>query len=108
MNTDKWKDILANIKDNFEVEEAGEERSEEEGGADVEYIVFKGPLGRMKLEFVSRPIVVDKKVICSRRIGSEAKVDYIYSEDEKSTKFKAYKWDDGLDRWAEIDAGMFS
>lgn len=99
---------MGHVKDSFPVEETGEDHLDEEGGVDIEYVVFKGPLGKMKLEFISRPIVLDKKTIYSRRIGSETNVEYVYSQEEKSHKLKIYKWDDDQDEWVEIDAKNFS
>ncbi|MEA3464120.1 MAG: hypothetical protein U9R14_03535, partial [Patescibacteria group bacterium] len=62
----------------------------------------------IKLEFVSKPVVLDKKTTYSNRIGSETKVDYVYSDTEKSNRLMAYKWDEGEDKWIEIDAGTFN
>lgn len=107
MTIEKWQSIIDNIKERFAVEEKGKDHKDEMGGIDIEYIIFKGPLGRMKLEFISKPVVLDKKTTFSKRIGSETKVDYIYSEDEKSCKFVAYKWEETSGDWAEMDAKMF-
>lgn len=104
MTLEKWQNIVGNIKDNFRVEEHDREHSDESGGVDIEYIIFAGPLGRMKLEFISQPVVLDKKTVYSRRIGSETKVEYVYSQDEKSCKLKAYKWDDNENVWVEMEA----
>ena len=62
----------------------------------------------MKLELVSKSVVLDKKTFYSNRIGSETKVEYVYSPDEKSHKFMAYKWDDGEGEWMEIDGKNLS
>lgn len=107
MTLEKWKKITDNIRDSFEVEDEGSEHYEEEGGVDVEFIVFTGPLGRMKLELETRPVVLDKKTKYSNRIGSETKVDYVYSADEKSLRFFAYKWDDAQNDWSEISTKSF-
>lgn len=108
MMPERWTSILGHIKDNFEVIDQGVEEYEDEGGTKVEYIVFNGPLGKMKLEFISKPVVLDKKTIYSKRIGSETKVEYVYSPDEKSHRFLALKWDDGQDDWEEIDSKNFT
>ncbi len=105
MNTEKWKNLLGDVKENFQVEDEGKEHLEEEGGVDIEYIVFQGPLGKIRLEYIIKPVILDKKTIYSRRIGSETKVDYIYSQEEKSCKLVVYKWED--EDWVEIDGGMF-
>ncbi|RLC38956.1 hypothetical protein DRH27_00990 [Candidatus Falkowbacteria bacterium] len=107
MRIEKWKDVLGNIKDNFQVEDEGSIHLDDEGGVDIEYIVFKGPLGRMRLEFITKPVVLDKKMTYSKRIGSETKIDYVYSEDEKTNILNAYKWDEDKEDWAEIDASSF-
>lgn len=107
MTIEKWQDILGKIKDNFSVEDSGQSHLDEAGGIDIDYIVFQGPLGRIKLEYITKPVVLDKKTIYSQRIGSETKVDYIYSNDEKSSKLKVSKWDEAIDDWQEIDAKKF-
>ncbi|MFA6394095.1 MAG: hypothetical protein WCW25_04455 [Patescibacteria group bacterium] len=108
MTPERWKDILGNVKDNFEVEEEGNFHDDEEGGIDGEFIIFAGPLGQMKLEYSEKPAVVDKKVSFSNRIGARSEVKYIYSEKEKVRKMKAYKWDDADERWVEMEAKNFN
>jgi hypothetical protein len=105
MQPEKWQSILGNIKDNFKVEDEGNEHIDEEGGIDIEYIVFYGPLGKMRLEYVIRPIVLDKKTTYSKRIGSETKIDYVYSPDERSYTLQTYKWDELRDDWVEMESG---
>lgn len=108
MTKEKWENIKNNILDNFEVEDRGDVHMDEEGGIDIEYIVFAGPLGRMRLEYVMKPVVLDRKTTYSRRIGSETKVDYVYSEGEKTEKLLVYKWDESAGEWIEMEAGMFA
>ncbi|MBI2459654.1 MAG: hypothetical protein HYV53_03835 [Parcubacteria group bacterium] len=107
MLPEKWREIAGQIKDNFKVEESGQEHFEDEGGADIEYLVFNGPLGRMKLEFISRPVILDKKTKYSKRLGASTVINYIYSPDEKFHKLKAYKWDEALNDWLEMEAKKF-
>jgi len=107
MHPEKWQTTIGNIKDNFEVEEHDNYHLDEEGGKDIEYIIFRGPLGRMKLEYVTKPVILDKKTTYSRRIGSETAVEYVYSEDEKTNKLVAYRWDEARDEWEEMDAKNF-
>ena len=99
---------MGNIKDNFPVEDDGNTHIDEEGGIDIEFIVFKGPLGRMRLEFITKPVVIDKKTTYSRRIGSETAIEYVYSEEEMVHKLIAYKWEENREEWTEIDAGTFA
>lgn len=107
MTKDKWQEIKGNIKDKFQIEDAGSEFLEDEGGVEIEYIVFNGPLGKMRLEFISKPAILDKKTTYSKRIGSETKVDYIYSADEKTEILLFYKWDNALNDWVEMEAKNF-
>jgi hypothetical protein len=108
MSPEKWQNILGNIKDNFSYENESIEHLEEEGGIDIHSIEFQGPLGKMRLEYITKPVVLDKRTIYSRRIGSETKVDYVYSKDEKTNKLMAYRWDESQNNWVEIDAEKFN
>lgn len=107
MLPEKWENLVDDINDKFEVEDQGRQHLDEQGGTDIEFIIFKSPLGRMKLEFVTKPVVLDKKTIYSRRIGSGTSVEYVYSKDEKTHKLIAYKWDENQNDWLEIDPGSF-
>jgi len=108
MLPEKWENLVDDIKDKFEVEKEDKEHLDEQGGTDIESIIFKSPLGRVKLEFITKPVVLDKKTFYSQRIGSETKVEYVYSEDEKSHKLMAYKWDENQNDWIEIDGESFT
>ena len=107
MLPEKWQQIVGNIKDNFEVIECDRQRFEEQGGIDVESIIFNGPLGKMKLEFITKPAVLDRKTKFSNRLGAETVVEYVYSQEEKNHKLIAYKWDEALNNWLEMDAKKF-
>lgn len=109
MTEEKWQQIVGMIKDRFEVEYEGSEELIDFVNGKVEFIVFDGPLGKIKLEYETKPLILDKKTIGSRRIGSETTVEYVYSENEFSNVFKAYKLTD--DEWIELApeaAGAFS
>lgn len=105
MTEEKWQDIIGQIKDEFKVLEQRTEALENMPGQ-VEYIIFEGPVGKMKLEFTTKPLVLDKKGLGSRRIGSRTKVEYIYSDTEKVHTFKAYKWDEARNEWVEMEAEL--
>ncbi len=114
MNKEKWADTIGMIKDKFEVfnedvikEEIGVDEKGEPAFEEKEFIEFLGPLGKMKLEFLVRPIVVEKKANFSRRIGAEGQVKYIFSGSEKIEKLKAYKFDDLSNDWMEIESEQF-
>ena len=61
----------------------------------------------MKLEFIVKPLVLDKKTVYSKRAGQETKVDYVTSETEKVRTFLASKWDEASETWLEIDSAQF-
>lgn len=105
MNEEKWREIRGQIKDDFEVLEEKKEPLGEDRPGEKEVVIFNGPLGKMKVEFITHPVVLDKKGVGSRRIGSQATVEYQYSEDEFVHTFKAYKWDEARDDFIEMEAG---
>jgi hypothetical protein len=104
MSPEKWEEIKDMTKKNFEVLEMGK-REIEDGTA--EEIIFNGPLGKMKLEFVSRPLVLSKNMHYSKRMGDTATVDYVTSETEKVHTLFAYKWDQVSEFWTKINAASF-
>lgn len=112
MNEEKWLDTIAHIKDNFEdVQITKGDLPDEDGPGEIEVVEFSGPLGKMKLEFTTKPLVLDKRTIGSRRIGSDVKVEYKYSDTDNVNKLKIYKYNDATDSWDEMEpersASMF-
>ncbi|MEI6378983.1 MAG: hypothetical protein WCO55_04965 [Candidatus Falkowbacteria bacterium] len=103
MNLDRWRDLVSNVQDTFEVEEKGEYFEEEQGGREVEFIDFVSPLGLVRLEFSRRPRVIDKKTVYSNRIGSDVAMEYTYDMENKIEEFAAYKWDDNLEEWLSLE-----
>lgn len=108
MLPDRWKDLVGKIKDSFELSDEGKIELEEEGGIVIEFVEFQSPVGRTRLEFVKKPVILDRITNYSKRIGSDTNVKYVYSEDEFSHKMIAYKWDEAQDDWVEIEGNMFS
>jgi hypothetical protein len=108
MTREKWETIKGNILDNFTVENKGQEHYDDEGGVDLDFIEFKSPLGKIRLELIEKPVVLGKKTLYSHRGGSDTGVEYLYSPDEKSVRMEAYKWDEGENDWVEISPEKFS
>ncbi|PLX21927.1 hypothetical protein C0584_01150 [Candidatus Parcubacteria bacterium] len=109
MQEEKWKQTIGHIKDTFEVSDEGSEHIDDEGGVDIEFIEFVGPLGKMRLEYVSRPVVLDKKTSYTRRIGAETNVEYVYSDTEKTGQLDVYKLNEDTGEWDEVEAAnLFS
>ncbi|MFC1612909.1 hypothetical protein ACFL23_01120 [Patescibacteria group bacterium] len=106
MTEEKWQNLRGMILDDFGIEEEKKEIIEDIPNAYIEYIIFNGPIGKIKLERTVKPVVIDKKTTYSARAGMAEKVDYIYAEGEFSSKFKAYKWNNG--DWEEMDASKIS
>ena len=108
MTSERWLDIVNTIKDQFGVE-AHEtcDLPADEGGGNVESVVFMSPLGKTKLEFETRPRVIDKKTLYSKRAGQETVVEYVYSDTETVHKMRAYTWDESIGDWSEISAERF-
>ncbi|PLX27915.1 hypothetical protein C0583_01605 [Candidatus Parcubacteria bacterium] len=108
MLQEKWQDTKNTIKDKFSVSNEGELKIDEEGGIEIEFIEFESPIGQIRLEFVTKPIILEKKTNYSKRIGSETQVTYIYSDTERSTQMIAYKWDDLSEDWVEMESNAFA
>lgn len=106
MTPEKWKDTKEKVKEKFTILEDFKEKDEERR-EDKEIIIFEGPLGKVKLEFITRPVVLDKKTSYSRRIGSQVEVDYVYSEDDFTHSLKTYIYNEAEDFWTELRAHSF-
>ena len=114
MQLDQWESLKEELKRKFKIES---ERTEDllmetqdgpvkQGTADV--VEFETPIGKIKLAFQSKPLVLDKREIYSHQQGKSARTEYTFSETEKTHKFKAYKWNTDSEEWDEIDPGNFS
>lgn len=109
MTDKRWEDIKGLIEERFGFLDLREEKivvGEDEKGRPVEGVVeiveFKTPQGKFKLERTTKPAIVDKKVLSSRRIGAEKNIVYIYSQEEVIKTFKAYRWQEERGEWEEI------
>ncbi|PIS42677.1 MAG: hypothetical protein COT24_02265 [Candidatus Kerfeldbacteria bacterium CG08_land_8_20_14_0_20_40_16] len=107
MNQEKWENLIGSIKDQFEIVEHKTEAILD-GKGSVEYICFKGPLGKIKLEREMKPVVTGRKVISSRRIGSEVSEELEYSDSDMIDKLNAYRWNEEQDVWEEISADQIA
>ncbi|MFA5248501.1 MAG: hypothetical protein WC415_04735 [Patescibacteria group bacterium] len=104
MTREKWEYIIGDVEDKFGLLEKGRESFVEEGGVNVDYVVFNSPAGKIRLEYIEKPVVLGKKTQYSHRAGTTAEIDYVYSETEKTATFVAYKWSTDNDDWSEIEA----
>jgi hypothetical protein len=114
MDIDRWEQVRENIKAKFKILEQGTEDLNVETAdgtvkqGTAEFLVVETPMGKIKVAFEKRPVVLDKKFIYSHRAGQAARTEYTHSDSEFSYKLKAYKWNDLDEQWEEIDASNFS
>jgi len=108
MTEEKWEEIKEMAQKNFEVlENEVVNLPEDQGGGYKDILVFNGPIGKIKLEFVVKPLVLEKKTLFSKRAGQETKVDYVTSDTEKVNTLFAFKWDDASENWVKMDSAQF-
>ncbi|MDI6808364.1 MAG: hypothetical protein QME66_05210 [Candidatus Eisenbacteria bacterium] len=100
MKDEKWYSLLDDIRDKFGTIDE-QVQSFDQGRTKVETIVFEGASGKMKLERTARPLLLEKKVHFSKRIGSRPTIEYVSSETEKIEKVKLFRWDQN-EGWVEI------
>ncbi len=105
MTDEKWEEVKAKIKESFKIISEDTEELPEDDPGQVETIEFNGPIGQMKLERTSKPVVLGEKSMGSKRIGSDKTIVREYSKTEKVHTLKAYKFEPDTDQWIEIEAG---
>ncbi|MBI4426262.1 MAG: hypothetical protein HY567_01690 [Candidatus Kerfeldbacteria bacterium] len=103
MHDEQWKETVGRIQDTFRVLSHEVVRGDEVSG-DVEFIEFESPQGRMKVERTSKPRIVGKTALGSKRIGSSVSVHYEYSPTDRVHTVKAYRWNDVKGDWDEVTA----
>ena len=98
MNANKWENLVFMAEEKFGIDkqynedfEVAELSTGEKIMGQKQIVEFKSPLGRIKLEKVSLPKVIDKKVLHTKRIGGRVAVDFVYSDTEKVVRLKIYK-----------------
>ncbi len=108
MNPRKWEQLVYLAEEKFGIENRVKEEFELDELSDGKKIMgekesfeFKSPLGRIKVEKISRPKVMDKKVLHTKRIGGRVAIDFVYSPDEKVSEMKIYCEKNG--NWEEAN-----
>lgn len=90
-----------------------EERQEDDLGHEIiskiERIETEIGGQKIRVEKVVRPVILDKKTHYSHSSSNKTSVEYIVSEDEFSTKVRAFKYNEDFDSWDEINLsqGLF-
>lgn len=112
MTEERWSEIKDLIKEKFEVVSSTTEPLELRTGltekqkiGDKEIIIFQGPMGKTKLEYIVKPVVLEKKEHYTKRMGTAAKTEYILSDTEFVRRLEAFVWQEN--DWEKIDASLF-
>ena len=99
MQPDRWLEIKQELKQKFELED---EYSEEFDHGSQEVVEFVSPMGRVKLCFVQKPKVLDKKTTYSNRIGSGVSVEYVYDLENSTYHLDVWLWSEGNQQWEKL------
>jgi len=106
MNQEKWQELLIRIENSFTVSDHGKETGQIEGES-IEYIEWEMPDKQMRAESHTRPKLIDKKTLYSRRIGSQIKEQRVYSDEEQVFFVNFFERFNDDDEWQEMRAGDF-
>lgn len=106
MIDDRWFDLIDAIETKFKIiERKKEDIIDKESGkprGDVEFLIFMGPAGKMKVERVSRFAILSEKVLYHRH-AKGSQIERTYSDTEKTHKVNLYKWSERLNDWEELN-----
>lgn len=105
MTDQRWEQVAALIQQHMQVEEHERGELEQEPGT-VEWYVFTGPVGRLRLERHTRPKVLGSHMITSKRAGASGHEQKEYSETETSSFLKLWKWENN--DWHEVDPSLLN
>ncbi len=106
MTDEKWEAMVRQILRKFNVSEHTRGEPEPRDQAVREVLLFEGPTGPMKLERVTRPLVLEKKPIYSHRAGSGMNYEFIYHPTEKTHRETLFRWENN--GWTEMDLSMMT
>ncbi len=105
MQDERWYDLVDRIQTQFQVDH--ETRQPLERGPGERHVLeFQSPMGRLKLERISRPVVLERRARYSKRANTEATEEFVYSDTESTHRVNLYRWVAGS--WEEQDyRGLF-
>lgn len=110
MTDEKWENLIFMIEEKFGIVnrtkkkiETAKTITDDSVFGEKESVEFNSPKGKMKIERIARPRILDKKVLSTKRIGGKTTVDYVYSQEEKTYQVKLYCFNEKEDNWQEID-----
>lgn len=102
MTDEKWIETVYKIKEKFLVYEEGREDIQNIPKAFKEFIIFQSPLGKIRLERITQPVVLGTKTHYSKLAGKASKIEYIYSDSEMYSKIRIFKWNEAKSSWEEL------
>jgi len=109
MNPSKWENLIFLAEEKFGIEkkykedfEVAELTTGEKIMGQRQIVEFKSSLGWIRLEKSSRPKIIDKKVLHTKRIGGRVAIDFVYSDEEKVEELKIYRQNED-NQWVEIN-----
>jgi hypothetical protein len=106
MDDERWRDLVDRIERKLKVLDKTS-GTVDDGRTEIETITFQGPEGKMMLKRSSKPLVIDKKVQYSKRIGSHRSVEYVYSPTEKVQRVQLFRWSKADQDWEEVRLDRF-
>jgi len=101
MDDERWEELVNRVELKLKVSEK-KSQTAPDGRTKIEFVVFAGPEGKMKLQRTTRPLVLEKKMHYSKRIGSAPAAEYVYSPTEKVQRVQLFKWSEKDQDWEEI------
>ena len=109
MTIEQWQKTKELVMDRFPIERSQTEvfeleNSDPQATETVESIEFSKDGQRFKLEYVTRPRMIDKKTNYSNRIGGQVQVKIRYDLQDLYGSLHAYRWQD--DDWQELDKNI--
>jgi hypothetical protein len=106
MTDDKWLTILERVKEQFSVLDEGVEEFDDRPGT-MAFMTFVGPGDqKMRVERMVYPPVIGKNTSGSRRIGSDTRVEYQYSDTDMVDRLGVSRWSNADDAWVEVKGDM--
>ena len=109
MNAELWGDILDRLEEQYgklDVEKLSETREDDTGQkltSEIKRVEFDSAQGKMRVELVTAPMILDKKTHYTHTAGARANVEYVLSDTEKTQRIRAYRYDEDTDDWIEIN-----
>lgn len=110
MNDERWENLKETLRDKFSdlAEKTEDATTEDDLGNKIEgkkeILEFTSPdLGALRIERLTRPMIIDKKSHYHRTAGGGAQIEYILDPEEKTHKISVFKKDEFSEDWQPMD-----